>query len=356
MNRFPNNIQESNVFPTGLYNGAGYNSNNFNKRSMPSNVYPMNGANTGNPVGRFNPMTTNAEYNTNATNFTQAFEQNNPLIEKIDYVNHNKVLHNNIGDNVLDEHVVEYKLHIDSLDRDIRYYPNPFSFIVKFNPEADTIVQTEEYISYKNKNKGTHIVETKFRGPPTPHINKQFKNIKYVKLESIILPQYGQIKEDENGVWVFDPQGSIVTDRFTSLVIDELNCDRIFTTSEGQIRTDENGKTYNPPVPFSNIFLDKLLGLVYFSGTPYFGNKIYKNSLLGNLGQMTINLYNSCGELLQYTDQFTFEQLQEYKRINGEPLPITDLRHPYNKKTQIYMTFIIGVIESQVNTNTKFDL
>ncbi len=359
--KFPKNVQDSNVFPQGLFNGAGINSNNFNRQTVPSNQFPQYGNQstyTGNATGRFNSMSTNSMLpsNSQVSELSQAFHQNSPIIEKIDYTNPNKILHNNIGDNVLDENIIEYKVHIDSLDRDIKYYPNPFSFVVKFNPQGPSIVQTEEYISYKNKNNGTKIVETQFKGPPAPHINKQFKNVKYIKLESIILPQYGKIKVNDDGVWVFDPDGIIMTDRFVTLVIEELDCDRIFATSEGRVRTNEQGQIYKPPVPFATIILDKVLGFNYYSGTPYYGNKIYKNSTLGNIGQMTIKLYDSTGQLLQYTDQFTYRQLKEYKRLNAIPLPITDLRHPLNKKTQTYMTFVVGVVDCQVNTNTKFDL
>lgn len=357
-NNFPNNMNSSNTFPNSMYPPSGFNDNNFNRTSFPSNTFPINGGMTGNPVGRFNPLTTNAQYNMNATsmsNFKNAFDQHNPIIEKIDYVNKNLLLHNNIGDNVLDEHVVEYRITIDSLDRDIRYYPDPFSLTVKFNPISASNIQHEEYIDYKNKSIGTKIVESRFEGAPAPSINKEFKNVKYVKLENVILPQFSKTKQKSDGTFEFDSSSHLVTDRNVNLVIKELDCERTYTTSNGVTRTDENGKCYTPPTPFAIIIPDKLLGLNFYAGTPYYGSKIYKNSLLGNITQLTIQFYDCWGMPLKYNNIFSYDDLQQYEFDNGEQLPITDLRHPYNKRIQTQLSLIIGVVESQVNTNTKFD-
>ena len=272
----------NNAFPSGLYAPYGHNDNNFNRIPMPSNIYPTNGGMTGNPTGRFNPITTNTQYNMNnmpsMTNFDKAYTPNNQIIEKIDYTNKGALLHNNIAENILDEHVVEYRLNIDSSDRDIKYYPNQFSFSVKLNPISGNSIQTEEYVDDKNKGKGTKIVETRFDGPPAPHINKQFKNVKYVKLENVILPQCATIKQNHENECVFDASHNLITDRFVSLVINELNCDRTYTTSEGVTRSDDRGNYYTPPTPFAIIIPDKLLGCNFYSGTPYYGTKIYKNS------------------------------------------------------------------------------
>jgi len=338
---------------------TGFNDNNFNRVSMPSNVFPVNGGMSGNFVGRFNPLTTNTQQNmsaNSASNFKSAFEQNSPIIEKIDYINKNNLLHNNVGDNILDEHVVEYRILLDSADRDIKYYPNPFTYTVKFNPQSATNVQHEEYINPKKKNLGTKIVNTRFEGAPSPVINKEFKNVKYVKLENIILPQFSQLKKSKCGVYDFDSNSHLVSDRFVSLVIKELDADRVYATFDDVSRVDyETGNSYTPPSPFAIIIPDKLLGLNYYSGTPYYGSKIYKNSLLGNIGQMTIQLCNCQGIPLKYDDMFTYDELEEYEFEHHTSLPVNDLRHPYNKKTQTFISLIVGVVESQINTNSKFD-
>lgn len=353
-------MNQNNAFPSNsLYSPSGFNDNNFNRMSMPSNIFPMNGGMSGNYVGRFNPITTNAQHNMNAnsaTNFNKAFEQNSPMIERIDYNNKNNVIHNNIGDSVLDEHVVEYRILLDSMDRDIKYYPNPFSYVVKFAPTSASVFQHEEYINPKKKDLGTKTVTTRFEGAPNPVINREFKNVKYIKLENIILPQYCQIQKNKHGNYEFDPYSHLMSERFVQLVIKEINCERVYATFDDVTRYDSlNDKNYTPSRPFAIVIPDKTLGCNYYSGTPYYGSKIFKNSLLGNIGQMSIQLCDSEGIPLKYDDMFTYDELEEYEFENNEPLPVTDLRHPYNKRTQPFISLIVGIVESQINTNTKFD-
>lgn len=339
-----------NTFPSGNFSPFGYNDNNFNRQRFPSNIYPQNGGMSGNPMNNFNPLSTNGvKHFTKHSKFNNAYKRYNQIIEPIDYINKNEVLHNNIAENVLDEHIVEYRINIDSLDRDISVYPNVFDFKVKFNPPGGGMLRSEAIINGKLESVNEYV-----SGPPTPHINKEFKNVKYIKLDNIILPQYSNIIV-ENGEVDYDPESFLVDDRYIALVIRELDCNRIFCTSDGNIRMDSNtGDIVTPPRPFAHIFPDKLLGKNYYTGTPYYGSKIYKNSLLGNINTLTIQFYNSCGTLLKYDNQFTAKEIAQSK-IEGTPIPISDLRHPLNKLSQVHLSFIVGVVESQINTNTKFE-
>jgi len=338
----------------------GYNNNNFNRRDMPSNIVPMNGGMLGDPIERYNPMTTTANIGQFAnmaqtSNFNQAYQPNSPFVEKINYANRNNLIYNNVGENTLDEHLVEYKLNIDSMDRDIKYYPDPFEFIVKLGPTSGKTYDLEKYVDPHDKNQGTRIIHSKLTGTPTPHILKKFINVKYVKLENIILPQYSKsIYDDASDKYIFDIESHMPSDRFVMLVIDELDDERMYTTSEDTSRLDQHGNPYTPPVPFSVVLPDRLLGLNFYSGNPFFGSKIYKNSVLGNLDKLTIRLYDSNGLPLKYNNLWSYDKLVEYEHKHKKPFPITDLRHPYNKRIQVYMTLIIGVVETQINTNTKY--
>jgi len=359
MNNFPNNMNSSNTFPNSTYPPYGTNDNNFNRKGFPSNTYPMNGGFNGNPTGQFNPMSSNLQYNMNKTpsmtKFPESYIPNNPIIEKIDYTNKNQLLHNNVGDNVLDETVVEYRINIDSADRDIFTYPNPFSFVVKFNPPSRNFVQQEVYVDPHNKSKGTKIHETLIKGPPKPHIEKEFRNVKYIKLENVILPQNTKIKIDENdNPTGFDPEGSLLGDRYVSLVIKELESNRTFTTGDDSTRYDEDtGKLYTPPRPFAIIIPDKIL-VNYYAGTPFYGSKIYKNSALGNITQLTIEFYNSMGEPIKIHELFHPHEIKQ-REIDNDAVPKSDLRHPLNKRLQVHLSLIIGVVEGQINNNTQLE-
>ena len=341
---------------TTIHDDNAYTNNNF--QPIPHQPNLFSNRITGNPQNQFQPITTNTQHrintNPNISPFDKAYENNSSILGKIDHRNKGHLIHNNIGDIVLDEHIVEYQLSIDSLDRDIKQYPDPFSFIVKLDPSSGKTYQSEEYVSYKHGKKESRIVETFFEGTPTPHILKKFKNIKYIKLSNIILPQFTKTKVNEEGDYVFDETSILINKRFVSLVIDELSDELVYSTSENITRVDENGKTYTPPKPFTIIVPDKLLGLSFYTGFPYYANKIYKNSLLGNLDRLTIEFYDSVGQRLEYNNLMTYDELQQYEFDNGEPLPRTDLRHPLNEKIQVYMSFVIGVVENQINTETNF--
>jgi hypothetical protein len=320
MNCLPTNVN-------GIYGPFGVNDNNFNRQIFPSNNFVKGGDNSGEITNQFNPRTTTMS---NLSDFNTAFKTPNTILEKLDFTNKNEVIHNNIGPNILDEHVVEYRIMLDSINRDIKYYPDPFSYVVKFNPAHSDVIRTpnNEFI--------------KVDGAPYPHIGKQFVNVKYIKLENVILPQSIGIKR-RDGEYVFDRDNLIVTNMYNSLIIEELNNERIYTTApEG-------------PIPFALFIPDKLIGLDFYSGTPYYGSKIYKNSLLGNITQLHIQFADACGKPLKFDELYTYDDLQQYEYDNGDPFPTTDLRHPLNKKIQNHISLIFGVVECQINTNTKFD-
>ena len=340
-------------FPTNKYGPFGYNDNNLNRQHIPSNVYPPQKGLSGSGFGNYQPLTTNQmrymNGNISHSDFNQAFQQPNPLIERMDYTNKNNLIHNNVGHKVLDEHIVEYRINIDSLDRDIRIYPNPFKFTVKFNPPAGGTVR------HSNIKQGKHISRReRFTGPPQPHINKEFKNVKYIKLDNIILPQRAKIIKD-NDKFILDPTSNLTNDRFVMLVIDEINPHtRTYCTYDGGERIDPiTGKTFTPPCPFAHILTKNIIGENFFFGEPYYGSLIFINSQLGNINTLSIKLCDSNGILLDFENLFTFEDLEEAKN-NGTPIPITDIRHPLNPKLQNHISFIIGVVEAQQNTDTKF--
>jgi hypothetical protein len=348
-NRFPTRMNSANTFPQQAYGPAGFNDNNFNRAHVPSNIYPPNGGMLGNPLGNYNPTTSGSRMNQTMSRLNESYGQSDPIIDRIDYTNQKNIIHNNIGDSVLDEHIVEYRINIDSLDRDIRTFPNQFDFRVKFNPPSSGILRTESVKKGK-----LDYNEDKFTGAPDPHIGRDFRNVKYIKLDSVVLPQHSNLCLDCEGVAVFDNQDRLVDDRYVIMAIPELDMNRIYSTSDDGVRTLDNGKHITPPRAFGYIFPDKSLGRIYYIGTPYGTSRIYNNSRLGNINQLSIKFYDSVGQLIKYNGEFTAKQLEERKEL-GDPVPLTDLRHPLNKNTQVYLSFIIGVAESQINNDTKFE-
>jgi hypothetical protein len=80
------------------------------------------------------------------------------------------LVQNNISKNTYAETLQEYTIIVDSADRDINKYPNPFSYRVFFNPVS---------------------------GSKDASISRKFNYVKYIKLDTGILPtKYYYIKQD----------------------------------------------------------------------------------------------------------------------------------------------------------------
>lgn len=302
----------------------GYNDNNFASSQIPSNMYPENGHTNANPFGNFRPMSTNNQKSDrdNSYNFNQAFRKNIPMIEQINHANDGHLIHNNIAPSVLEENIVEYRINIDSRDRDTTAYKDPFHYKVTFNPPSGRIIRNAGRIRPN---------DTRIEGPPEPHILREFKNIKYVKLDNIILPRFSDIVETEEG-WKVDTSGNmLIDDRFVILSIKEINNTFTFATNK---HTQDS---------FGLVIPDRSIGTKFYSGIPYYGTKIYKNSNLGNITTLTIDFLDSYGTPIKVNN------------LDNTITDTTDARHPLNKCFQNHMSLLIGVIESEIAINTKFD-
>jgi hypothetical protein len=298
-----------------LNGGYNTNSNQYNL----TNMMPNQNWTSGNPNNNFRPQSTNQQ-NINKeqwVNFNKGFRESKPIIDPINYQNKNNLIHNNVGDYVLDEHIVEYRIMIDSIDRDVSKFKNPFKYVVKFNPSSD------QTINLKNG-------KTRFKGDHGPSILRSFKNVKYVKLDNLILPQHHKIVESTPDNWEIDTSESLNDDRFIILSIDELDNTQTYSTN-------------NHSDAFGIIIAGKCFGDKYFKGNPYNSQKYYKNSSLGNIDKLTIEFKDSFGEPL------VIDNLDTQIEDKNDP------RNPLFKQHQNHMSLIIGVVESQINTNTKFD-
>lgn len=115
-----------------------------------------------------------------------SFAPSRQLINKPDYRNTGELVHNNLKDNILNTHLIENKIYIDSGDRDQSIYVNPFNFTVYLKPDgASRIV-----------NRKTGEVEL-IAGTPKPYLSYNFKNVKYIQIDKIILPVYYQYQKTD---------------------------------------------------------------------------------------------------------------------------------------------------------------
>src|SRR5437868_5368985 len=113
----------------------------------------------------------------NYFNYNNAFQQNQPLIDQPQNINQQITLHNNLNNNLLAEHIVEYYINIDSDDRKIDVYPNPYNYVVSFKPLGKSVDRKYKFkkgdCDNDNENLGVNYDET-----PAPVIIRNFKNVK----------------------------------------------------------------------------------------------------------------------------------------------------------------------------------
>ena len=82
----------------------GYNDNNFNRKDFPSNRIQFSECQTASPFGNYHNRSVIG--NQPFGQYPDSHVPNQPLIPRINHVNtHDNILHDNLGDNLLDEHI-----------------------------------------------------------------------------------------------------------------------------------------------------------------------------------------------------------------------------------------------------------
>lgn len=296
-------------------------------------LYPSPKYQNANPMANFQQMT----YNQNPmqhTNFNQAYIPHKPMIETQNFTNGNNVYHNNLNPNLLAEGVTEYTVDIDSFDRDITTFPNPFKYNVTFAPVSKSgVVRQDEYIDPSNPSLGKHSVDQVYNGPPQPYIRRQFKNIKYIRLESVSLPKYGAIKDNGSGTWIMDTTVNLC--EYRHIVVKFKNIESNYNLSTSTV-TDSNGVKVIPNT-IGN-------GNTYYAVCNNTSNivKTFHDSQLGNLDRLYIEFYDDYGTQLSYSS------LDSTKVIS-------DVRNPLNRSLQNNITLVFGVVENELSTKVKYD-
>ena len=144
----------------------------------PNVLFPDKRSQEDNPFGKFTSITYPVQQNAQLHSFNNAFQNNTPMIERQNFKNQNNVIHNNLLDKVQSEFIVDYTMDIDSKDRDVSVFQDPFKYTVTFAPVPKGIDRREEWINPNDKSLGKHMVSTVYTGNPAPYIGKAFKNIK----------------------------------------------------------------------------------------------------------------------------------------------------------------------------------
>lgn len=273
--------------------------------------------------------------------FSEAFSQSKPLIEPRDNFNYGNIIHNNIAPTVMSEHIMEYKVHVDSTDRNTDLYPSPFKMKVAFGSAQS---------AYE------------------PIISRKFKNIKYVTIDSIILPRTVAIDTSQI---LFSPPSIYPTEsafpssvpadassklhilsnhKYLILKVNELESDKNIGTSA---LLDRDTFTF---MPYTSLGLDAMMW------KPLHNDKlIYQNSLLFNLNSLTLSILDSFGNEIKIVDE-TGKNIvnsnitginKDYLKYVSENLDDESVAYT-NNVTQFGINLTFGVVENEINTVTNY--
>ena len=157
-------------------------------------------------------------FNHQLNNFNKAYTPNKQELIPRDYQNHNELIHNNIEGDVVNEVLNEYIVHIDGADRDRTIYPNPFRYTVTLGGTGST-----------------HADGQLVGGNPNPRIERNYRNIKQLKIKYVILPKYFRFNyevADDYVTYTPTVDGTFLRNyRYLILRIKELDTDKINSTN-----------------------------------------------------------------------------------------------------------------------------
>lgn len=272
-------------------------------------------------------------------NMEKAFQPSEPAILRPSFKNDGKLIHNNIGDKILSEHVIEYNLNINSNDRNKTQNPSMFSF------------------------------ETNFGDNSTCSIAQKFERVKYITIDSIILPRTVAIDTShvtDTPVALYPTDSTYTTGtetapnvlctlskrRYLILTIKELNSDMYKSMGTSSL-IDKNSII---------IGHDYDLGIDNALWKPIHTNRIvYKNSKTGNLNKLTFTITYEDGSKINLIDQDSNNIIgKNITGISQDYIAFVDSNSSVESVaytdgvTQVLYNITVGIIEAEMNIDTQY--
>lgn len=208
-------------------------------------------------------------------------KQEQPILFSTNFAKQIPLLHENIPDNVLRPIIKEFTIVLDSIDRDVEKYPNPFEYTVNIGP----LVQ-QRITEYLRDSKGDVIrdgitgnfLTTDVIVPtPGPIIKNQISWLKYIRVIQGILPRsHGAIELDK--------------DRNTQVHIKEL------TGQIGPYKFSTNDELSDTAAILSDY---NILNENFFLALNA-GSAVYYDETIRELKRLTISFKDSFGKQLSY--------------------------------------------------------
>lgn len=293
----------------------------------------------------------------NNSNFSDAYNPAKTLIPQRDGKNYGFALHNNLNDNIVTEAITEYTLYIDSGDRDIEIYKNPFIFAVSLGGAGYNMMNRSKYVG---NNGALAFQTTPCTGVPPPRIDSDFKNVKYAKVKYLTLPRtiVYQYVTDASGNQIYSPVlgGTILGNyRYLIMRIKEIANNNMYATND-------NIKNDCFILYRDSNYIDAIND-IWIATQPI---KIFYDDDLRNLNKLTIEIF------IPPTPQTIPCALQPLRIMqvdnsSGTPInvpmsfdilnglnPHSDFFSKYGLNVLPTMEFELGVYENQINTSKTY--
>jgi len=200
------NVTNINSVKNPVTENPNYNANNYNGQNYAFNMPFSSYSNLINPPLNYDrPMPINSSLNNppgfslnvpentfkdvnNSNIIPGAFNpvnQMSPGIIACNDFDAPNVLQNNLAPVLMNKEVREYPIYIDSVDRDLTLYPDPFNYKVTLNANTSSIA---------------------------PYIDKRFEMVKYIELKKAVLPRLFNLTK------VIQPTGTPLYDTLAGLI------------------------------------------------------------------------------------------------------------------------------------------
>jgi hypothetical protein len=396
------------IDPKNLYRSADYVSTEYNQLDLEVDNVPAKAR-----INSTTNMMLNREFNLVNDNKTSKDEQNETTMIHTPYTPLDKfdkpnILFKNVNDKKTQVDVLnEFIVNIDSSDRNITYYPNPFKLRVLFNASSDAsadlkILRSFENIKYfrletatlpryytlklldvstttaiTDTNERTIIDAVRLRIHTTkdatsaafmayivgytPPTNYQVQYVAYTYTSntninakiSIINPSNVSIAYELQYVGAND--STFTTSRYIVDTTKDLSKDRYLMINLDEI-TDNTQNSTSGRNQYNYLYPDYITDN-YFYGDNHFVDKIFKNAKLGMVQNLTITMSDSFGNLIQggkYMDivDSTKDTASTTDTITSTTVyndSLTYIRHPYYRNFQLTLMFKVGCYETEID-------
>jgi len=282
------------------------------------------------------PVTNQFTTYQNMSKINQAYSQNTPLIDKQNFNNQNNTLHNNLSDKLNNEYVMEYKISLYSEDRNRKEYPSPFNFVVN----CKKLLQ------------------------------RDFENIKYITLDSILLPRTYAIDtthvvydNDNNASGNIYPTSSDYSPDAepSNSIMTTLKNHKYLILNIDEIENNETNLDTNRKEPSKTFILykDKHCGMDSELWKPIHSTIVYQSSTPLNVSKLTIRIFDENGKELNlvdeegnkitptynsYNNNFHYNAYVKEHKYNNESVAYTDT------VSQVSVFLVFGIIKQELAT------